>query len=87
MQLTNIERKAIRLVAERKVHIVKDDGTHIEGFVVGDTGTYSTSVDPDGHHCDCEYGEHRDGARHSHTIALTLQAEAERQGWKPEEDQ
>ena len=65
------ETKAVRLVLENKVRVAYRSSDVLAGDVVGDTGTYRVSIDPDGCHCDCVYGvEH--GGRHSHTIALEL---------------
>jgi hypothetical protein len=73
-QLTLTERKAVLLVLEGKVRVDHTDGLLVYGRVEGKHGTYTVSVDPEGHHCDCQFGRHKSLA-HSHTLALELMAE------------
>lgn len=77
--MTPIEQKAILFVLEGRCRLDHADDTLIYGQVKGDHGVYRVSVDPDGHHCDCDYGRFQ-GGRHSHTVALQLVAEAVGQG-------
>ena len=67
------EEKAIRLVAEKRVHVLWANADAGHGLVDGDTHTYRCSYSPEGYVCTCPAGRYRNC---SHALALRLMIEA-----------
>ena len=71
-ELSEVEAKAVRLVAEGRVHIrwVERKGRAGDGLVDGDHDTYLCSFSPAGRICTCPAGVSHRGC--SHAMALEL---------------
>lgn len=70
--------KAARLLREGGALVAHTaPGPVISGIVRASSAgrMYRVTVDPDGHHCTCEYAKHHPLAPCSHSVALELQAD------------
>lgn len=76
--LTDLEAKAVRLVADNRVRVrwIEARGLAGDGTVEGDHGTYAVSFSPGGRVCTCPAGVNL--ARCSHSLALELRVAAGR---------
>lgn len=96
-KLTNVERKAVRLVRDDRVDFGELSWTEIApgdlrrvitGKVRGDSGTYQVQIDPEGKTCDCPHGQHHSpAARCSHVIALELWVDYHWEGETVDQDE
>lgn len=77
MQLSTTERKAVRLARDGRVTITSidttDDRLVLVAEVIGDSGTYTVTIDPAGRTCTCPHGMNiSPAARCSHVFATII---------------
>jgi hypothetical protein len=75
-ELKPIEEKAVRLIAEGRVHVQWTESQRIAaaGVVDGETDTYQVSFSPAGRVCTCEAGQHHRTCSHALALELVVMA-------------
>ena len=72
--------KAVKLVADRRVHIIRRDDDVLAARILSDHGEVLTSYDWEGAHCGCVNGQRRQSPTCAHVMALKLAEQALYQG-------